>query len=213
MKYPRTYHLPFSKGTTNDDRISDDISTLLNIPIIISEKLDGENCSMTNNGVYARSHASFTTSPWSIAVRTLHDIKVRGNLEEDVYLFGENMEGMHSIEYKNLTSFFYLFGARENNKWMEWDKVEEYAYLLDLELVPVLFKGIVKTEKELIDIINMFMNSESKLGGEIEGVVVRNAGSFNEEDFSKNVLKLVRENHVQTDQHWTKNWKRNKLNY
>lgn len=62
-KYPRTYHLPWSEGATNDDRISHSIDSFLNTDIIITEKLDGENCGMTNNGVYARSHTVFTTSP------------------------------------------------------------------------------------------------------------------------------------------------------
>ncbi len=28
-KYPRTYHLPYSKGATNDDKISKDVNYLL----------------------------------------------------------------------------------------------------------------------------------------------------------------------------------------
>lgn len=60
-KYNRTYHLPFSPGSTNDDRISKSVDSLLNKDIIITEKIDGENCGMTKDGVYARSHAAFTT--------------------------------------------------------------------------------------------------------------------------------------------------------
>jgi len=43
-KYPRTYHLQCSPGTTSDDRISKNINKLYSEHIIISEKLDGENC-------------------------------------------------------------------------------------------------------------------------------------------------------------------------
>ena len=43
-KYFRTYHFPFSKSVTSDDRISKDYSFLENREVIISEKLDGENC-------------------------------------------------------------------------------------------------------------------------------------------------------------------------
>jgi hypothetical protein len=35
----------------------------LAVPIVITEKLDGENNAMTNKGVYARSHTDFTIYP------------------------------------------------------------------------------------------------------------------------------------------------------
>lgn len=212
-KYNRTYHLPWSPGATSDDKVSKSIGNLIGIDIVITEKLDGENCGMTNDGVYARSHATFTTSDWSREVRQIHDIKVRGQLEDNVYLFGENVEGIHSIEYSNLKSYFYLFGVRDNNIWTPWESVEEYAYLLDLELAPVLFKGKVNSEKELKDLVDNLVNKTSELGGEREGIVVRNAGLFHNDDFADNVMKWVRANHVTTDEHWTRRWKRAKIKY
>lgn len=209
-KYPKTYHLDFSPGANSDDKIADNIENLIGKPIVITEKLDGENTGMTNDGVYARSHATFTTSPWSREVRLLHNIKVEGNLEEDTFLFGENMEGIHSIEYDNLKSYFYIFGVRDKNIWIPWEQVEEYAYLLDIPTVPVLFKGVLNNEKELMNLINRFMSEGSRLGGDIEGVVVRSAGLFHSDDFSENVQKFVRKNHVQTTEHWTRTWKKAK---
>ena len=44
-----------------------------------------------------------------------------------------------------------------------------------------------------------------------EGFVVRNVAEFSVVDFTKNVAKYVRKGHVQTDEHWTKSWKPNKL--
>lgn len=211
-KYNRTYHLNWSPGATSDDKISDDISNLIGTEIVITEKLDGENSGMVNDGVFARSHATFTTSNWSREVRQLHDIKVRGNLDDDVYLFGENMEGIHSIEYTDLKSYFYLFGVRDNNIWIPWEQVEEYAYLLDLETVPVLFKGLVGSEKELKEIVDDLVSKPSELGGEREGIVVRNAGLFHNDHFKDNVAKWVRKDHVKTDQHWSRNWKKAKIN-
>lgn len=211
-KYGRTYHLPWSPGTTSDDKISNDISLLIGNDIVITEKLDGENTGMTNDGVYARSHATFTTSPWSREVRQLHNIKVRGNLSEDEFLFGENLEGIHSIEYTNLKSYFYIFGVRDNNIWVPWSSVEEYSYLLDIPTVPVLFKGIVKSEEELKELVERLVSEKSELGGEREGIVIRSAGMFHNDDFAENVSKWVRANHVQTDEHWTINWKKAKIN-
>lgn len=212
-KYGRTYHLPWSPGTTSDDRISKSVESLLGIDIVVTEKLDGENCGMTDGGVYARSHATFTTSAWSREVRALHKQEIENSLGEGVFLFGENMEGIHSIEYLNLTSYFYIFGVRDNGIWIPWSKVEEYSYLLDLPTVPVLFRGKVETEKELKDLTEDLVSQPSALGGNREGIVVRNAGEFSNEDFGTNVMKWVRKNHVKTDTHWSRNWVKSKIKY
>jgi len=210
-KYNRTYHLPWSPGSTNDDRISDNVESLLGKEIVITEKLDGENCGMTDEGVYARSHAAFTTSAWSREVRQLHKLSVEDELGDGFFLFGENMEGIHSIEYTNLESYFYIFGIRDNDIWTPWEKVEEYSYLLDIPTVPVLFKGIVNSAKELQQIVEDLVSKPSELGGQREGIVVRNAGEFDNSDFAENVMKWVRKGHVQTDVHWTRNWKKAQL--
>jgi hypothetical protein len=207
-KYNRTYHLPWSPGTTSDDRISDDVDALLGTEIVITEKLDGENCGMTDEGVYARSHATFTTSAWSREVRQLHKMKVENMLGEGVFLFGENMEGIHSIEYTNLESYFYIFGVRDNEIWIPWEQVEEYSYLLDIPTVPVLFKGVVNSAKELQKIVEDLVSKPSELGGKREGIVVRTAGMFHNDDFADNVMKWVRKDHVSTDVHWTRNWEK-----
>jgi len=212
-KYGRTYHLNWSPGATSDDKISDSVESLIGKEIVITEKLDGGNIAMTDNGLYERSHATFSTSDWTREVRQLHDVKVRGNLSEGIFLFGEGMEAIHSIEYSNLKSYFYIFGVRDNNIWTPWESVEEYSYLLDIPTVPVLFKGVINSEVGLKDIVDKLVSEPSELGGEREGIVVRNAGLFHNDDFKENVMKWVRYGHVKTDEHWTRNWKRSKINY
>jgi hypothetical protein len=210
-KYPRTHHLPYSLSVTKDDRISKDVSSLIGIDIVITEKLDGSNTAMVNTGVFGRSHAVFTKNEWDREVRQLHELKIKGQLEDNVYIFGENMEGIHSIEYKNLKSYFYIFGVRDNNIWIPWESVVEYSYLLDIPTVPVLFKGKVHSEKELKELVEKLVSESSELGGEREGIVIRNAGMFHNDDFKDNVLKWVRKDHVQTTTHWTRNWVKAKL--
>ena len=207
-KYNRTYHLPWSPGTTSDDRISKSVDSLLNYEIVITEKLDGENCGMIDTGVYARSHSTFTTSPWSREVRALDKLKVENQLGDGVYMFGENMEGIHSIEYSNLTSYYYIFGVKDNDRWLSWKEVEEYSYVFDIPTVPVLFRGVVSSYEELKQLVEELVNQPSELGGEREGVVVRLSGTFYNDEFSDCVMKWVRKNHVKTDEHWTRNWKK-----
>lgn len=211
-KYPRTYHLPNSPGTTSDDRIAKSVDSLVGIDIVITEKLDGSNTAITKDGVYGRSHADFTKNPWDVKSWEIHQ-RIKNDLSEDLFIFGEGMYGIHSIEYQNLTSYFYLFGVRDNNIWVSWESVEEYAFLLDLPTVPVLFKGRVNSEKELKDLTESLVKEPSALGGHREGIVVRNAEMFHNDDFAENVMKWVRKNHVSTDSHWTRNWVKAQLKY
>ena len=209
-KYARSFHLPWSLGTTSDDRISKSVDSLIGINIVITEKLDGSNTAFTKNGVYGRSHVEFTRNPWDIKSWDIWN-RISRSIDEDVYIFGEGMYGIHSIEYSNLKSYFYIFGVRDNNIWISWDQVEEYSYLLDIPTVPVLFKGVVSSEKELKDLTESLSKEPSALGGLREGIVVRNADIFHNDDFSDNLMKWVRKGHVQTDQHWTRDWKKAKI--
>jgi hypothetical protein len=200
-------HLPFSPGTTSDDRLAESVIPLLRKKIVITEKLDGENNSMINKGVFARSHTDFTISPWSQKVRELHSI-IKDSISEGLYLFGEGMAAIHSIEYENLTSAFYLFGARYDGIWSSWEEVEDYAFLLDIPTVPVLFKGEFDTDKQLISKVMQLVSEPSALGGLREGIVIRCADSFTDEEFPNSLMKWVRRGHVQTTEHWTRSWKK-----
>lgn len=207
-KYSRTYHFPFSKGTTSDDRIAEDWIGILQHELVITEKLDGENTCLKASGVYARSHAAPTESPWSVKMRELwaQHKHALGELE----IFGESLYAIHSIEYERLEAYFYVFAIRQGEVWLSWDEVVFYAGTLDLPTVPVIQRGYF-SEAELREAIEKEIKTGSQLGGKCEGFVVRNARQFLVDDFAKNVLKYVRKNHVQTDEHWTKNWQRAKL--
>jgi len=91
-KYNRTYHFPFSPGATSDDKISQDVSSLIGIDIVITEKLDGSNTAITKDGVYGRSHAEFSRNPWDIKSWELYR-KIKNDIGEDIFIFGEGMFG------------------------------------------------------------------------------------------------------------------------
>lgn len=212
MKYNRIFHLPFSPGTTSDDRIASDISNLLYKPIVIQEKLDGSNSGICRYGVYARSHGDFSKNPWDIKMWELYE-KIKKDIGEDVYLFMENMYGIHSITYSNLKSYYYMFGIRDGDTWLSFEGVSEISYLLDIPTVPVLYEGTFETEKELKEKVLELIKEPSRLGSPImEGCVIRLRDSFTDEEFSNSIFKWVRKGHVKTDEHWTRNWKKAKLN-
>jgi hypothetical protein len=87
-------------------------------------------------------------------------------------------------------------------QWASWEEVELWAEGLNLPVVPALFKGQVSSEKELKELTESLMNTPSQYGDIKEGVVVRVQESFDDENFSFCVAKMVRKNYVQTSTHW-----------
>ncbi len=207
-KYPRTYHFPFSEGATSDDRVQSQWQGILAHELVLTEKLDGENSCIKSNGVYARSHGAVNRNPWAKPVWDIWD-RV-GHSLGDLHVFGENMYAVHSLEYTGLAHYFYVFGIRDGETWLSWAEVEAYAELLDLPVVPVIQQGLLN-EKTLQTCIEQQQCNGSRLGGASEGVVCRVADAFTNAAFSESVLKYVRKNHVQTDQHWRRNWQKAQL--
>lgn len=204
-KYNRTFHLPWSAGATNDDKIASSIASLLNIPIVITEKIDGSNTSLERAGCFARTHSGSPTHPSFDGLKALH-ASIKWKIPENIQLFGEWCYAKHSIEYSELPGYFLLFNVRELNgdesMWYSWDEVELWAEEINVPTVPKLYSGIVTTEQELHLLTDSFMNKLSCCGGIREGVVIRTQSSFQNNLFSENVMKCVRANHVQTSQHW-----------
>lgn len=217
-KYGRTYHYPFSPGTTSDDRINHQVTADLGRiqTLIHTEKLDGENNCLSCHGVFARSHAAPTVSPWTAALRERwqsirHEL---GTLE----VFGENLFAVHSILYPDLTDHFFVFAIRDQDQWLSWEEVVFYAALLDMPTVPVLARQeapltaaeVEATVKTLAQQPGVFGSAEARTGQccTREGIVSRDAGAFAAADFSRRVFKYVRKGHVQTDVHWTRHWQR-----
>jgi RNA ligase len=206
-KYSRTYHFPFSEGATNDDKIQFDWQGILSKELVMTEKLDGENTCVKDIGVFARSHAAPTINPWAKNMLPIWE-RLRDDLG-DLEIFGENLYGVHSIEYERLDDYFFVFAIRQGDYWLSWAELEEYCALFELKIVPVV-KIAFFQEKEILPLIETEIELGSAFGGECEGYVFRNAERFHVDTFSENVLKYVRKNHVQTDEHWTKNWQRAK---
>lgn len=220
-KYGRTYHYPFSPGTTSDDRINEDYwCDLQKIKTLVhTEKLDGENNCLNKWGVFARSHAAPTTSPWTATIRGLWQ-QIKGDLG-DLEIFLENLYAVHSLGYQALDHHFYVFAVREKDRWLSWEEVAFYAGLLDLPTVPLIEIEPTPAVRSIFEqkILNM-VNKPGALAPvdtitgkpcTMEGIVSRNADAFSTNAFVHNVFKWVRKNHVKTTEHWTRHWKRARL--
>lgn len=136
-KYCRSLHAQISLGTTSDDRFMPNgyVKAFAEMDdLVMTEKLDGQNNCLNKYGVFARSHTAPSQHPWDKPLRERWEL-MKNDLN-DLEIFGENMYGIHSIAYRQLESFFYVFAIRENGKWLSWEEVAFYAALLDFPTVP-----------------------------------------------------------------------------
>ena len=222
-KYGRTFHYPFSPGTTSDDRINTDYwqDICFLQALVHTEKLDGENNCLNRHGVFARSHAAPATSPW-----TRHLREKWASLKNDLgdyEIFGENLYAIHSIQYPLIEEHYYVFGVRELDKWLSWEETVFIASIFDLPTVPVLEKVSAITdqllfEKNVLELVKhesvfQSLDMQTNIACSMEGVVSRNMYEYEVDDFAENVFKYVRIGHVKTDEHWTRNWKRAPLKF
>lgn len=203
IKYNRTFHLPWSLGATNDDKVLQDTSCFNGKRVVVTEKMDGENSTLTNEYYHARSVDS-KDHPSRSWIKQLHAY-IRGSIPTGWRVCGENLYAKHSIAYENLKSYFYCFSIwNEHNMCLSWEDTEEWCQLLEIPLVPRV--GEIFTWDERGSPFYWATGSAlSELfgsGREYEGYVVRNADSFHYDDFKNNVAKYVRKNHVTTSNHW-----------
>ena len=219
-KYGRTYHYGFSLGTTSDDRINHewevDIKKLKQV--IDLEKMDGENQCLNEFGIFARSHAAPTRNPWSEFLKEKHAMIQNDLKENDLEIFGENLYAIHSIIYPKLDEHFKVFAIRCKDKWLGWEEVKWYCDIFDFRTVPEIriYNPNDFTAKEIEKFVLTNSNEPSFYGSldlsgvecTKEGIVTRNFEEFDVNNFKENVFKNVRKNHVATDEHWVRNWKR-----
>lgn len=229
-KYGRTYHYPFSPGTTSDDRINhvywNHVSRI--DTVVHTEKMDGENTCIKKLGVFARSHAAPTLHRWADYLKIKWSM-IKNDLG-DLEIFGENLFAIHSIKYVNLEDHFMVFGVRLHDKWLSWEETKFYAGLLDFKTVPEIkmVRPSELTQKEYEDDVLSIVKNESTFGSmdnvalrqfnrvekcRMEGIVTRNANEYGVGEFKMNVFKYVRKDHVKTDEHWSKRPRRATLVY
>ena len=194
-KYPRTCHLPYSLSVSEDDIQNLTDEHFYGKQVVVTEKLDGENTTMYNDHIHARSIDSKNHSSRNWVKSYWNSIKE--SIPNGFRVCGENLFAKHSIFYNQLTTYFYVFGIYDGDVCLSWDEIKEYCSLLDLQHVPVLYEGIYDT-----DIVKKCFTGKSTFGDEQEGFVVRVKDRFNYNEFKTHCNKFVRKNHVTTDDHW-----------
>ena len=129
--------------------------------------------------------------------KTILHIEV--DIPDDMYICGENLYAIHSIKYDKLPTCFFVFGIVLEDTFLPWESVKTWCELLGLDFVPTIYTG---------SIVNIPIPSQSNFGPICEGYVARNIEAFQVENFKDNVAKVVRANHVETDERWEDNWEK-----
>lgn len=200
MKYPRTFHLPFSPGVYRDDKVQYDLRQLLGQKLVYTEKMDGICTTMTSDECFDRSPDS-KPDKFNSYVRGLWG-SIKYRIPKGMRICGENVYAKHSIHYTNLPDYFLVFNIWQDDICLSWEDTERICKEFGLCTVPILVYDIPHIEK------NTLFNTLENFGKERidttkqEGFVVRPTRLIHKNDFPFCVLKWVRDGHVQTDQHW-----------
>lgn len=187
VKFPKTWHVPWSIGSSDDKTLKDD-SHMQGMHVVATLKLDGENTTLANTYMHARSleHPNHPSQSW---VKQLW-----GNMAykiPDGYRYhGENVYAKHTIAYDSLKTYFYLFGVSVDNIYVSWTMTKILAKINELEVVPVIYEGVYDAKA----IEEAFAPYKDKH----EGYVIRNSAQFPLSDYNKNVAKYVNAGFRQT---------------
>lgn len=216
IKWPSTPYSHISPGYDVNDINLPDLKPFLNIPLVLTVKLDGSNAKVGRNIVAARN-GSHAEHPSFDRLKADH-ARFGKLIPENILIFGENLVAVHSIHYKDkltLDSFFQVFGIYDVNTMLfgGWDEVEEMAKRIGHPTVHVV---------ERIEPISEEWRLEQKLLSHFdrvvkeghEGLVLRQTWGFTyanfegyESDFGIKVnaiCKFVRANHISSSEHWSR---------
>lgn len=191
VHYPRTVHLPWSPGLSDDDLRAAGVSGLAGREVVVTEKLDGENTTLYADGLHARSldSAHHPSRAW---VKRLQ-ARVGAAIPPGWRVCGENLFARHSIAYEELHSWFYGFSVWAGDRCLHWDETVRFLRRIGVPTPPVLWRGTfdARVLRELrVDTARQ------------EGYVVRTVEGFSHAEFGERVAKWVRPRHVRTDTHW-----------
>lgn len=201
-KSPKIKHLPWSKTAAGDDKYFDRIEDAMfygSDDVVVTEKMDGSNVCLTRKHLFARSHGHEPEhSSFDMLKKTYHE-RVKYQVSKVLAVYGEWLYAKHSVTYTSLPSYLLVFGVLDMRKktWLSHDAVVEVSEALGLRTVPMVCRGAWSDR-----IRDLSPEGKSEYGKKREGLVIRYGGPFPFDDFDRAVGKVVRDDHVQTDEHW-----------
>jgi len=210
-KFPRTQHIFNIGGATVDDRMlsTDDYEMFMNDKdVFIAEKVDGAQMGISidenykvmvqnrSHYVNSKSHSQFEKlDKWIMD----HSQALFEFLDQDTILFGEWLYAKHSISYTNLPDYFMAFDLYNKKKKLFYNRDIMIEKLQDTNICYVreMYRGKIKDKNQLLKMIEQ---KSEYTDGRVEGIYLK----IFEGDYIKSRCKLVRNDFICGNDHWTK---------
>lgn len=211
LRFPPIPHVSWSEGQSDSDYCSSYamLAEDLHYVVRVSEKMDGENMSLTRSFIHARSPdrtGQYLSNPLYSWVKTLWG-RIRHDIPDTMRIIGEYLAAEHSLRYEGLPDYFLVFCITDRindiDIVLNWARTVEICDYFGLHTVPLLYTG--RYNDSLIQ--EMFRSHPSKYqpDGVKEGIVIKTDVEFNYVPFGieRHIAKAVRRGHVQkTEKHW-----------
>ena len=198
IKYPKIKHLPGSKMSRGDKRLSEEaLDFLRQSPVQISEKVDGAIVAIgvenempqlfkRGGAVTNNEHEQFAEfKAWSYC--NMHRII---NIPDGWRIYGEWLSVKHTVAYDKLPDYFIAFDILTENGFLPCSQVEEYLLQWGFNIPIVYNVTLDEIENFVTSTLSAYSTTDI-----MEGVVVRDSES-------KVRGKWVRENFIQGE-HWS----------
>ena len=217
LVWPKILHWPTSPHKPRGNRAVNPEHFLFK-PIVITEKLDGSNTMIHNGEIFNRDTSTPARAAFNAMVLKHHAWKTTEEYK-DYFIFGENTYAIHSIRYaqQDAADTFRVFAIlAPGRRLLSWKHTVELAAELAIPTVPILHEGIFTNKDELSTYLSRLHSEPSALGGEREGMVIRDATEIYEfnQQVDTTIAKSVRKNHVKPNaKHWSLTWERADIKY
>jgi hypothetical protein len=201
VKYPSTSYLDVSPGQHGGNEVIP-AAEFEDVPFVITIKMDGANVVLRRNSMGARNGDTANHESFDM-LKALH-AGFRHQIPEDIEIFGEWLYAKHSIHYTGrlaLSSYLQIIAAYDMKwrLWLSWNDTVKLADAIGYPTVPVLCTGIYAGWQVLGRVTGL---GTDVIQNGHEGIVIRSTYPFHYGQFGTFVGKYVRDNHVQTDDHW-----------
>jgi len=196
---------------TRENRIQDcgkKLKELENKEVVITQKYDGTSTTFmkyNDNFIICGRNRSLLTK----TKETFHyfEIEEKYNLKENMLKYGKNIAiqgetigpkiNKNRHKMKNLE--FYVFNIFDIDKqyYLNWEEVEKISSILQLKIVPAIYKGIMK--KEWLSVKNLLeLSDEQKYNNGdtpvfAEGIVIKSNYGFG---FPRTSFKVISNNYL-----------------
>lgn len=184
VKYPRTPHLPWSEGASEDDMVLPASSVFDGRSVVVTEKLDGESSSLYSDFYHARSLAH-PSHPSQTRLKAFH-ASISHEFPPLCRVCVENCAAVHTISYNDLEALFPVISIWDDqNRCLSWSETEEWANLLGMRTVPVLYRG----PWDMARVRSLYIPRRGS--HDMGGYVVRLEAGFPYSQFRSSIAKFV----------------------